>query len=165
MEIRFADWILDVNLHLTMEISAQQAQDHCQCGYCRNFYAAVDHACPNLRTFLASFGIDVEGPDELCPFEPTIYEVTYVVQGQILEKGRTLLNLDGVPIVIRDAEEADLETSHPMPYFTVTVGLIELPWLLAENMDDVISPANEPEYLQRMERKLLERMSNSDIFS
>jgi len=165
MVLKLADWILDVDISLTMEISAEQARSHCECGYCRNFYHDIDRACPELRTFMAQFGIDITAPDELCPFEPTIYEATYVVQGSIVQKGSVPLYLNGIPVYLQNAEDADLETAHPMPYFTVTVGLIELQWVLDEPMQEVVSPANDPEYLLRMQRKLLDRLSADEVFS
>ena len=165
MVVHLADWEMDVNVSLTMEISAEQARDHCQCGYCRNFYQTIDRTCPNLRSFMAGFGVDIEAPDGLCPFEPTIYEATYIIQGQILRKGTVPLYVDTIPMTIKTEEGSDLETEHPSPYFTVTFGLIELPWVLDESMDDVISPANDPEYMQRMQRKLLERLSADNVYS
>lgn len=165
MYICLADWVLDVDIPLTMELSAGQAKDHCDCGYCRNFYAAIDSAYPSLRAFLARFGIDVEGPDELCPFEPTIYEATYIVQGKLVTKGSQSLRIDDIPLAISSAETADIHTEHPLPYFTLCVGLMELPWVLDEPMEQVISPANEEGFLERMEQKLLMRLSNKQIMT
>lgn len=158
MRFDLLDWVLDVDVPLTMELSSSQASDHCQCGYCRNYYAALDASLPTLRPFLSRFGINAEAPDELCPFEPTIYEATYVIQGNILEKGTQNLLIDGVPLEILDAQEADIHTEHPMPYFTLRIGLMELPWLLDEPQSNVVSPANDPGYIERMERKLLRRL-------
>ena len=64
MQMHIGAWLVDVDVPLNMEISAGQAREHCTCGYCRNFYAAVNTVCPSLRPFLAKLGIDVEGPDE-----------------------------------------------------------------------------------------------------
>ena len=155
MYIALADWVLDVDVPLTMELSAEQAKEHCNCGYCRNYYAGLDGACPSLRPFLANFGLDAEGPDELCPFEPTIYEATYIVQGQILRSGKEQLYIDQIPLKICPAKDADICTEHPEPYFVFRIGLMELPWKLDEPMEQVVSPANEEAYLQRMQQKLL----------
>jgi len=165
MTVQLADWLLDVDITLTMSFSAAQAAEHCSCAYCKNFYRAIDGACPHLRQFLSGFGIDIEGPDELCPFEPTIYEATYIIQGKILHKGREVLYIDDIPLQIKSFEISDLETEHPTPYLTFCIGLIELPWLLEESPDQVISPANEPEYLERMEKKLLARLGSDSVFS
>lgn len=165
MQITFADWQLNVDIERTMEISSGQAKDHCTCGYCRNFYAALDHHYPSVKPFLARLGINAEAPDELCPFEPTICEATYIVQGSIQRAGTQQLYIDNVPLCIRSAEQSDIYTEHPKPYFTVCIGLLELPWCLDEPMDQVVSPANEEEFLDRMQAKLLQRLTSETISS
>lgn len=165
MQMNLADWLLDVNVALTMSLSLPQAEDHCTCGYCRNFYSAADLELPKLRSFLSEFGIDMEGPDEFCPFEPTIYEATYIVQGNILRRGTEKLHIDGVPLSVLSADEVDFETSHPSPRFALKIGLFELPWVLDESAEDVISPANCPECIQRMEQKLLRYSLENDLTS
>lgn len=165
MLIELADWKLEVDIPLTMTLSGAQAKEHCTCGYCENFYTSIDRTYPTLRPFLAQFGLDVEGPDELCPFEPTIYEATYIVQGEIVQKGKQQLYLTDVPLILRSAPESDIYTMHPAPYFTLSVGLLELPWMLSEPMTEVISPANEKEFLERMQRKLLQRLEMEQVLS
>lgn len=165
MLIELADWQLEVDIPLTMALSVGQTHDHCTCGYCRNYYAAIDSAYPAIRPFLSRFGVDVEGPDELCPFEPTIYEATYIVQGYILRKGSHNLTVANIPLEICSSEDSDICTEHPKPYFTLCIGLMELPWLLAEPMDDVVSPANEEEFLHRMQQKLLLRLGTEQLNS
>ena len=163
MLISFADWQLDVDIALTMTLSSSQAKEHCTCGYCKNYYVGLDRHYPTIRPFLAKFGLDAEAPDELCPFEPTIYEATYIVQGEILCTGIQALRIDNVPLYICSAEQADLCTEHPKPYFALRIGLLELPWQLPEPMDQVVSPANEQEFLDRMQQKLLHRLDADTI--
>lgn len=165
MILELGDWVFDVDMPTNMTHSATQANDHCDCGYCRNFYASVDGAYPALRSFLTRFGLNVEGPDELCPFEPTIYEVTYVVNGSVLARGTQEIYVGDAPVTVQASAEADLETERPLPYFTLCIGLLELPWLLDEPMEDVVSPANEPEYLERMWNKLLRRAGEDSVSS
>ena len=155
MRLRLGDWVLEVDVPSAMERSGRHAADHCLCGYCRNFYATVDKAYPALRPFLARFGVDIEGPDEFCPFEPTICEATYVVMGKIVQRGSQKITVDGIPVWICD--QLDLDHAPPQPSFGITVGLMELPWVLDEPMEEVISPANEPACLDRMWKKLLRR--------
>ena len=164
MLLQLSDWQFDINLPLTMDISAAQAAEHCSCGYCRNYYMSLDNAYPSIRPFLQRFGIDIEGPDELCPYEPTIYEATYIIQGHILQKGSNNLVIDNIPLRFYAPDEMDLHTEHPHPYFMLNIGLMELPWSLTEPMDQVISPANEIEFLERMQQKLLVRF-NDDLIS
>ena len=165
MLITLADWLLEVDIERTMELSVSQGKEHCTCGYCRNYYTALDHQYPTIRPFLARLGLDAEAPDELCPYEPTIYEATYVVQGNIRHAGEQRLYIDNISLRICSAEQSDLYTEHPKPYFTVSIGLLELPWLLDEPMDLVISPANEAEFLSRMQTKLLRHLSAETIQS
>ena len=155
MILRLGDWVLEVDIPSTMERSGQHAADHCLCGYCQNFYSTVDHAYPSIRPFLARFGVDIEGPDEFCPFEPTICEATYIVRGRIIQQGSQDISVDGIPILI--SAELDLDHAPPQPSFGIMVGLMELPWVLEEPMDEVISPANDPACLDRMWKKLLKR--------
>ncbi len=165
MLVKLADWLLDVDVATNMAHSIPQAKDHCTCGYCRNFYAATDVVMPSLRPFLQRWGIDLEGPDELCPFEPTIYEVSYIVHGKILQIGRERLQIDGAPIVLLSDAAIDFQTDRPQPYFVLRIGLFELPWLMDEDANDVISPANDPRCLERMEQKLLAYAFDEQISS
>ena len=165
MQMQIGSWLVEVDVPLNMEISGAQAMDHCSCGYCRNFYKAVDVVCPTLRPFLAKLGIDVEGPDELSPFEPTIYEASYIVNGRVLESSGDRISIDGIPVKILTSDQADMDTVRPEPYFVLVIGLMELPWLLEEDPAEVISPANEEKYLQRMQRKLMDRAEEENLFS
>ncbi len=165
MQIKLGDWLLEVDVASTMSLSIPQAEDHCTCGYCRNFYGAADRSLPSLRPFLRQLGVDMEGPDEFSPYEPTIYEATYLVQGSILRKGTEKLWIDDVPLKILSADEIDFPTSHPKPHFGLRIGLFELPWVIDEPMDEVISPANTDECMSRMERKLMAYSLENDILA
>jgi len=77
------------------------------------------------------------------------------VTGSILHRGKTAFSVDGIPIQISD--KLDMDHTLPTPSFGFIVGLMELPWVLDEPMEDVLSPANEPECLDRMWKKLLQR--------
>jgi len=165
MEISVLDWLFDVDVPLNMEISSNQAKDHCMCGYCRNFYKAIDKTFPALRPFLAKFGVDIEGPDELSPFEPTIYEASYIINGTVIRASDQCFYVDGIPVKVLSSKDADMDTVRPEPYFVLVIGLMELPWLLDEDPTQVISPANEEAYLQRMENKLLKRLQDEPLYS
>ena len=148
MILTIDDWKFEVFVEQTREHSAFSVSRHCTCGYCENYYRSVDLACPGLREFLDRFGADVEGPVEMYPFEPTICLLSYRITGQILEYGLAPLMVDHVPILpIREDDRQ----------FKLEVGELELPWVMREDPDEVISPANEPEFLERMYRRLLER--------
>lgn len=155
MILSIGDWVFDVNVEDTMAYSRGITEDHCECGYCRNFYASVDEKYPNLRLFLTQFGADVEGPDEMMPFEPTVCQITYCISGKVLSAGREPICIDGTVFDVVNGEDLDIDTDCPKPCFALITGYLELPWVLEENMEEVISPANEPECLQRMWGKLL----------
>lgn len=156
MILKVADWRFRVDIPATREHTTQNASDHCECAYCRNYYDAVDMAHPRLKPFLSEFGINIQGPSELMPFQPTLMLACYRVQGQILEWGKTELIVEGVPIV---PETADDDT------FFLWVGELEVPWLQPERPEDVVSPANLPEFLERMRDIWLLRHGNEFVFS
>ena len=147
MVIRLADWVFSVDINATNERTQRYSLDHCTCPYCNNYYETLDRTHPGLGPVLEKFGIDLNGPSELMPLEPTILLACYRVTGTILEKGSTRLHVDGIPI---HPEDADEDT------FFLWIGEIVLPWEQEIAMGDVISPANQPEFLERMEQKWLE---------
>ena len=164
MIVKIDDWIFDVDMSATMEYSAKEAAEHCDCAYCRNFYASIDDAYPHLRPFLAQFGVDIEGPDELMPFVATLYAAAYAVEGRIMQFGQSSIRVDGVAVTPEKAQDAMINCGCKNPYFIISVGTMVLPWVLDEPMEDVISPANEQSFLKRMWDKLLRRQ-NKDIMS
>lgn len=166
MILQIDDWKFDIDMTATMEYSANEAESHCDCAYCRNFYAALDGEYPNFRKFLADFGLDAEAPGELMPFDEEsgmLYLGEYVVSGRILQIGNQSLCVDGVYIT----PEYDSEINHTMlkPCFYLTLEGLHLPWVLDEPMKDVLSPANLPSFLKRMWKKLMSRQPKSDITS
>lgn len=156
MILELDDWLFEVDITATMIDSADKAHDHCTCGYCRNFYEALDGTYPNLRAFLAQFGIDAEGVSELLPFAPTVYLVGYDVKGSILSRGKHPVMVDGAAV------EPEVKNG---ACFRLTVGELTLPWILDEDMDEVVSPANDPECLARMNEIWLARHGESLFFS
>ena len=88
IRLRIADWEFRVDKNATRERTRKNAEDHCTCAYCRNYYEAVAAAHPGLLRILEEFGIDYNGPSELMPFEPTLMLACYRVQGQITSWGK-----------------------------------------------------------------------------
>jgi hypothetical protein len=140
--LKLADWRFRVNVEATAERTRKYSYEHCQCSYCKNFYDAIDVAYPELRSVMESFGINLEGPSELMPFEPTLMLACYRVDGEILHWGKSQLFVKGVQLL---PEAADEKT------FLLWVGEVKLPWLQQEKPEDVVSPANLPEFLERMQ--------------
>ena len=156
MILEAGDWRFRVDVEKTRERTSKYSFEHCQCSYCKNFYEAVDLAHPALRPVMEQFGVNLEGPSELMPFEPTLMLACYRVQGQILEWGKEELRVEGVPIVVETGDDAT---------FLLWVGELEIPWLQEENPQDVVSPANLPEFLERMQEIWQLRHGSELLFS
>ena len=156
MVITLADWQFRVDEIATAEYTHKCSLDHCTCPYCQNFYENTDRAEPMLRPVLTKFGIYLNGPCEVMPFEPVLVAACYRVTGQILTRGESALHINEVAL---RPEEADDTT------FFLWIGPLELPWTQAEDMDEVISPANQPEFMDRMMLRLLNWAGDVDILS
>lgn len=156
MILEFADWRFQVDVEATSERCRKYSYEHCQCSYCKNFYDAIDMAHPGLRPVLDLFGVHLEGPIELMPFEPTLMLACYRVDGQIIQWGKSRLSVKGVPIL---PEAGDQET------FLLWVGELQLPWLQKEAVEDVVSPANLPEFMERMQEVWSLRHNSEFVFS
>ena len=167
MILEIEDWKFDIDMERTMAYSANEAAEHCDCAYCRNFYAAVDSTFPSLRPILAKFGIDVEAPDELMPFTATNMETYYAVSGKIVQYGKGSIPCDGLNIYPEPPEVSLVNTACPRPAFFIHVGCFDLPWVLDEPLveDEIVSPANEPSFLKKMWQKLLGKMPKDTIKS
>ena len=156
MVITLADWQFSVDVDATLEYTHKCSLDHCTCPYCKNFYENIDRAEPSLRPVLSRFGIFLNGPCEVMPFEATLVAACYRVTGQIQNRGASELHVNGIPI---RPEEADDTT------FFLWIGPMELPWTQEEEMDEVLSPANQPEFLDRMMHRLLKWAEGEPILS
>ena len=146
MTVNMDPWRFEVDLERTMEHSRKLSQDHCECGYCRNYYQSINTVLPSLEAFLSRFGVKISAPVELMPIEPTLYLLGYRVYGNVKRMSDRLIYVDGVPIRI-SPEAGDR--------FRLEFGPIVLPWVVDEDPEDVISPANEPEFMDQMYKKLL----------
>ena len=163
MILSVQDWIFDVDVDATSKYCSDVIIDPCNCGYCRNFRSAVNSKFPQLNHFLNHFGSRVDAPEELMPYEPTIFEGSYSISGKILQVGADLSVCNNCHITVLSEDETDYETKCPKPYFVLRTNALELPWVLDEDMDEVVSPANEPEYLQRMWDRLLQNAPEESI--
>ena len=156
MRIALADWLFEVDVDATDRYTTNCTVDHCLCAYCRNFYETVDGAYPAIRPFLARFGVNLYGPSELMPFEPTLMLACYRVDGEILQWGKSQLYAKGVQLL---PEAGDDKT------FLLWVGEVRLPWLQKEPAEEVVSPANLPEFMERMQEIWILRHGDSLVFS
>ena len=132
MILKIGDWIFDVDMTATMEYSAREAADHCDCADCRNFYAAIDAHYPQLRPFLAQFGLDVEAPDRMSPLvldgAMLDYDPEYYVFGRILRSGSRDMTA-GLAGICVPQWEGEVEGR---PAFALNVYGVTLPWVLSE---------------------------------
>lgn len=160
MILKIADWEFDIDMERTMAYSAAEAAEHCDCAYCRNFYAAADEAFPELRPFLAQFGIDMEAPDELMPFTSTNIMVLYAVSGMITHVGKEPIYLGTLRVDPEDHKLSRINTECPRPIFILSIGPFDIPWVLDETIeeDEIVSPSNEPSFLKRMWDRLLDKI-------
>lgn len=156
MLLEIEDWQFLVDVEATREKTAGYSQDHCECGYCKNYYDTVGLTYPGIPEFLSRFGAHLNGPVEVMPFEPTFVLACYRIQGQILRWGRAQLDIDGIPVTVEAGEEGA---------FHLWIGEMDLPWVQSEPMEDVVSPANLPEFLERMQQMWLLRHGEELIFS
>lgn len=156
MILEIGDWRFDVDVEATRKRTSEYSFEHCQCAYCKNFYDAVDQAHPHLRSAMADFGVHLEGPSELMPFEPTLMLACYRVDGKILKWGKASLIAGGVPVVPENGENGT---------FLLWVGEMQIPWLQSEPVEEVVSPANLPEFMARMQEVWLLRHGDEFIFS
>jgi hypothetical protein len=156
MIISLADWKFSVDVDATLAYTHKCSLDHCECPYCMNFYDNIDRAEPSLRPVLSKFGIYLNGPCEVMPFEPDFVAACYRVTGQILRRGTSSLHINDVAL---RPEQADDTT------FFLWIGPLDLPWTQEEDMDAVISPANQPEFMDRMMARLLKWADDTPITS
>ena len=63
----------------------------------------IDQSYPYLRPALEQFGINLEGPCELMPFEPTLMLACYRIDGKIRQWGRSQMYISGIPLLPRRA--------------------------------------------------------------
>ena len=168
MILQIDDWKFDIDMERTMAYSANEAAEHCDCAYCRNFYAAVDQEYPALRSFLAQFGLNIEAPDEQMPYDfqgEMYYDSAYMVSGRILNMGRMPLLVGDVLISPKSADDVHINHNCPEPCFALDVGTVVLPWVLDEPMKDTVSPANFPFFLKKMWQRLLGKVQKDKIDS
>lgn len=156
MRLTVDDWIFDVDIEATMAYSYKEAAEHCTCGYCRNYYKAVDRAYPSLRGFLTQFGVDIEAPQQSYPMEPTLLIADYCIKGTISRFGSGSIVIDGVSV------EPEVADDHGI---SLSVGPMELPWVLDEPMEEVCSPANDPSFLPLIWETFLKRSGSTGIRS
>ena len=137
MILEFSDWLFLVNVESNKTYSTEEAESHCTCTWCRNFYRTVNHAYPDLRYFLSRFGLDIEAPESLQPITPELYQASYIAEGKILRQGSEPIYINELPITVEPCDEPE--------YFELQVGLMKLPWVMKEDPATLPTPAGLPD--------------------
>ena len=166
MILQLEDWVFDVRLEETANYSQSEADDHCMCGYCRNFYESVDAAYPNLRTFFHSFGLNIEAPNELMPYfeaEAVHYYGVFVACGEIVSIGASPVIIDGIQIKPTPYNDQQINYGCADPCFFLEFSDVALKWTLEEPIDDVSSPANDPEFIEKIWNRIFGATSDGFI--
>ena len=130
VKLRIEDWVFDIDMARTMEYSAEEATGHCTCDDCLNFYAAVDGKYPELRPFLAQFGLDLEAPEQMSPVmldrQQIDYDPSYIVYGSVLQYGTYEMAAGNARIIAEAEPDAD--------YFWLHCYDVILPWVLEKSL-------------------------------
>lgn len=84
--------------------------------------------------------MDLETPETLVPITHELYQSSFIVQGKILRKGSLPIFVDDVAITAED----DTETG----YFTLNLGLMNLPWVLEDDPASLAPPVSVREMLK-----------------
>ena len=124
-----------VDVFRTREYYCQlNADDLCQCAYCRNYIKEIRAAYPQVAAYLSSLGIDAEKPFETMPLEPdadgNIMYIgpQYVAFGSKEDFGETYIG--NVNIRIAESHPStDIEEDH----FVIEIDPITLKWTVEES--------------------------------
>ena len=166
MILRFDDWAFDVRFQETAEDSKFEVDDHCMCGYCRNFYEGVDSAYPNLRAFLGSFGLNIEAPNELMPYvegDTVHYYGVFAVCGVIVDCGVAPFVIDGIQIKPTPYNDQQINYGCSDPCFFLEFSDVVLKWTQDESIEDVESPANDPDFIAKIWQRIFGASSGACI--
>lgn len=133
-------WKFQIYDVTTRKYYAREVADHCTCATCRNFYQTVDRVYPELRPFLAHFGVHVEAPESMSAPIQTICDCYYSVCGKILEVGEEPISIGNTVVYPQTCEEVRVDTDMDEPYFFLYISPLNVPWVLDEPMDAIDTP-------------------------
>lgn len=110
----------------------------CDCPCCRNLYAQIKNAAPNLEPYLADFGVDIFRPDEIGSVEMDDYIdylfVGYTVSGQMKVPELYETKIDRLSITISSGKNPFEWFPHEQKgsCFFISISGLSLPWILDE---------------------------------
>lgn len=150
MVLEIDGWKFQVFDVTTRKYYAKEAAGHCTCATCRNFYRTVDREYPELRPFLARFGVHVEAPDSMSAPIQTLCDCHYAVCGKILEAGDEPITVGNTVVHPQTWEDALVDTDMDEPCFFLFVSPLHVPWVLDEPMDAIDTPEKEQDAIARI---------------
>lgn len=135
-----------------------ETQTLCKCGYCRNYYAQINEKFPELKKWLAEFGVSADRPDELTHYPEAksvrYLSADYTVAGKVAAAGERALALSGgASLRIMVTEGFVSPNRQTGAYFTLSVCDIELPWVLDEPLSTPAAASRRGGFPRRMLRK------------
>ena len=139
MIIQKQDCKMDVDVDKTIQYYREHSL--CDCPACRNFYAQVASAFPNLTAFLSELGADVSRPDEtgwdVVEGVADYHFVAYTVNGKILEYDKYEIDMqDGSLFLNIVIDDRYIPNEQKDEYFVIFVYGIKLPWVLEEKLPE-----------------------------
>lgn len=150
MILEIDGWKFQIFDVTTRKYYAREVAGHCTCATCRNFYQTVDNVCPELRPFLARFGVHVEAPDSMSAPIQTICDCYYAVCGKILEAGEEPIFIGNTVVYPQTCEDAMVDTDMDEPYFFLYISPLNVPWVLEEPMETIDTPEKEQQVISKI---------------
>ena len=103
------------------------AEDLCNCAYCRNYIREIRNAYPKVAEYLLALGVDIEKPFETIPLEPDETGGIEYLSSQYIVIGNT----DGFIKTVIDTVTVDITDSHPLtnidkPHFVIEIYPVRL---------------------------------------
>ena len=115
MILEIDGWKFQIFDVTTRKHYAKEVAEHCTCSTCRNFYQTVDQIYPELRPFLAQFGVHVEAPEEMMAPIQTMCDCYYTVCGKILEEGNEAIVVGDTKVYPQTWDMAGVNTYMEKP--------------------------------------------------
>ena len=150
MILEIDGWKFQVFDVTTRKYYAREVAGHCTCATCRNFYKTVDRVYPELRPFLARFGVHVEAPEEMSAPIQTMCDCHYTVCGKILETGDGPIAVGNTWVYPQNREDAAVGTDMDEPFFFLYISPLNVPWVLDEPMDTIDTPEKEQSVIAKI---------------
>ena len=153
MILEIDGWKFQIFDVTTRKHYAREVAEHCTCSTCRNFYQTVDQIYPEVRPFLAQFGVHVEAPEEMMAPVQTMCDCYYTVCGKILEEGDEAISVGNTKVYPQTWEKAGVNTYMEKPYFFLLVSTMNVPWVLDEPMEEIYAPEKKRSIISRILEK------------